>query len=310
MQIFKTIAIIAVLPLVAAGCSGGSVAGNSGGEESDSIGTAAPPPVARPDDMSLRLPDEVSASNVKEAEDALVGMYRKEGRCGYALVEYVRENPYTIDYPFDRINAETNVSVYTSADGNLRLISWDTGNGGDSPDLTSYVQYRSGDKVKVDFFYPYISRCRYVCATDVEDAGFVTFEGRAVKSDIVQIDRECKSPVYVVTTYAKPSQTEVEENVYAIHESGGKLVKNEFIKWDGSVWYCGELYGNYSCFPRLRNGMWPWEIRTDSVSGTVRVPRPYEPESEKVIYDIYNYRDGKMQHSGLESARLGLNVHR
>lgn len=67
-----------------------------------------------------------------------------------AFIKYLVDNPHSLDYPFDKLQKETEISIETSEDGNLRIYSWNSYNGGSMPMYTNILQYRSDGKVYVN----------------------------------------------------------------------------------------------------------------------------------------------------------------
>jgi hypothetical protein len=68
------------------------------------------------------------------------------------LVGYIKNNPATLNYPFQLLKDSNAVDIATSADSLFRIYSWDTWLGGTMHYFDNIYQYKSGDKV--NFLHP------------------------------------------------------------------------------------------------------------------------------------------------------------
>ena len=66
---------------------------------------------------------------------------------GNELKKYITTTPAALDYPFKKLTDSNYCFVSTSADGNLRIYSWDTWEGGTMHFFNQIVQYKSGRRV-------------------------------------------------------------------------------------------------------------------------------------------------------------------
>ena len=67
-----------------------------------------------------------------------------------AFIKYLVDNPHSLDYSFNKLQEETEISIETSEDGNFRVYSWDSYCGGSMPMYTNIFQYRSDGKVYIN----------------------------------------------------------------------------------------------------------------------------------------------------------------
>lgn len=178
------------------------------------------------DSTAYRLPH-----SIRDAEAELVKLYEGSGSCGYELIDYVRGSTSTLEYNFDKINKDTDVSVLTSKDGKVRFYTWDTHTGGTSPNFTAYVQYDDGKSTNVRCFTP-LTSSKYVCEIDVKCDGYETYDGAWIDC-LYQIDQPDGSPVYLASAYNKASSSEGAQDVVAMQIIDGKLQKIPFIDMDG-----------------------------------------------------------------------------
>jgi len=61
------------------------------------------------------------------------------------LGKYASKYPFTIKFPFDSLT-NAGLGILTSADGQLRIYSWDMGTGGTQGAMTNLFQYKIGDQ--------------------------------------------------------------------------------------------------------------------------------------------------------------------
>lgn len=99
-------------------------------------------------------PSELSFQykTMEEAEDKLMASIKKEKQekdyyYNSDLISFVIHEPRSISYPFTKLQKDSLVSIVTSADGNLRLYSWDTGMGASVTYWDNICQYRCDGKV-------------------------------------------------------------------------------------------------------------------------------------------------------------------
>lgn len=92
----------------------------------------------------------LAASNPSEYEEdgeTIKDYYRSDRT---PLIEWVQQDTATLSYPFTSSIQNEYVTIATSADGNLRVYTWDTGDGGTMICWGNIIQYRSGKKVKAE----------------------------------------------------------------------------------------------------------------------------------------------------------------
>ncbi len=97
---------------------------------------------------------DVSYESLEEAENKLILMLEEhdpeiEYVWNKELVDFVENDPRTLDYSFDDLQKKGYANVITSDDGNLRFYSWDTQSGGTLIYWGSICQYRFNGEVYV-----------------------------------------------------------------------------------------------------------------------------------------------------------------
>lgn len=63
------------------------------------------------------------------------------------LIDFISQNPATLDYPFQMFADSLACDIVTSSDGLFRIYSWDTWLGGTMHIYKNLFQFKSGDKV-------------------------------------------------------------------------------------------------------------------------------------------------------------------
>ena len=90
-------------------------------------------------------------TTMQEAERKLIQALKSHEQEYYVnnheLVDFVRKEPRTLDYPFRQLQEEMDIDVVTSADGNLRVYTWDTNRGGTMIIWGTIAQFRTGDTI-------------------------------------------------------------------------------------------------------------------------------------------------------------------
>jgi hypothetical protein len=99
--------------------------------------------------------------SIQREEDKLVKLYAAAmdnlghydsmtyytGKFGEELKKYITSTPFSLNYPFKKLRDSNYCDVATSADGNLRIYSWDTWQGGTMHFFNQIIQYRSGGHI-------------------------------------------------------------------------------------------------------------------------------------------------------------------
>ena len=231
-----------------------------------------------------------------EAEKQLLEYYEENEHCAGMLMDYVRNNPETLGYDFEKINKDTEVRILTSPDKKIRFYTWDTGNGGTSPDYVAYVQYDNGKSVDLCMFHP-LSDSRYVCAADVSKDAYSTYESGFINS-LYQAKDKAGNSIYIANLYNKASSREGGQDAYALHIKDGKLLKIPFIDKDSNeVLSVGCRYSIPDWYFTTDGLGWSWVISFDSDTQTL-----YVPERGDLVmtdrYDKYRYDNGYMRYVG------------
>jgi hypothetical protein len=63
------------------------------------------------------------------------------------MISYIKNNPATLNYPFQLLKDSNAVDIATSSDSLFRIYSWDTWLGGTMHYFDNIYQYKSGDKI-------------------------------------------------------------------------------------------------------------------------------------------------------------------
>jgi len=235
-------------------------------------------------------------SNIYEAETQLIKQFEETEDCGYDLVGYAKEYSATLEYDFDRLKEQTNVSIITSPDRKLRFYTWDTGTGGTSPDFASYVQYENGKSVAISNFSP-MTKSKYVCETDVAKDGYQPCGGGWIDC-LDQIDQPNGKPMYIAVAYNKASSREGEHNAYIVKIIDGKLQKAPFIDKDGQQVFSVGCYYSIPDWYFTTDGIGgDWVMSFDKNTQTLYVPEDGDMEMSD-RYDKYQLVNGQMRYMG------------
>ena len=233
---------------------------------------------------------------VKEAEDQLLSLYEDTETCGYELIDYVKGNTSTLEYGFDRLTKDTDVSILTSRDGRVRFYTWDTRTGGTSPNYAAYVQYDNGKSINVSRFTP-LTSSKYVCDTDVKKDGYQPYDGAWIDC-LYQIDQPNGKPVYITSAYNKASSSEGGQDIIAMQVVDGKLQKIPFSYDNGEESLSTGCYYSIPDWYFTTDGLgWDWVPSFDSETNTLYVPEDGDMEMSD-RYDKYQLKDGKMRYVG------------
>lgn len=243
------------------------------------------------DSTSFRL-----SHNIKDAEAQLLKLYEESGSCGYELIDYVRGNTSTLDYAFDKLNKDTEVSILTSSDGKVRFYTWDTGTGGTSPNYAAYVQYDDGRSIKTSGFTP-LTKSKYVCERDVKMDGYEPYDGAWIDC-LHQIDRPNGKTVYITSAYNKASSREGGQDIFVLQIIDGMLQKIPFIGKNGQQVLTVGCYYYIPDWYFTTDGLgWDWVPSFDSATNTLYVPETGDMEMSD-RYDKYQLVDGHMKYVG------------
>lgn len=235
------------------------------------------------------------SSNLKEAEKKLIEIYEQKEYCDRELMDLLQTNIKTLSYPFRKLQQKTNITITTSPDKKVRLYSWNTGQGGTSPDYQTYIQYQTGDTVLTRTFYP-IYDSKYVFADDIRKDGNEIFDN-SFCDVIYQISMKDGKNAYLITAYNK-SGAEGEQKSILIYEKNGGLEKLPFIDRKGNKRFSVYAYYSIPDWYFTTDGLgWNWVMSFDSKTNTLYVPdSDYIEMSDR--YALYRYDNGKMKYIG------------
>lgn len=99
--------------------------------------------------------------SIQREEDKLVKLYASAvdkfgnydsttyytDKFGEELKKYITTTPFTLNYPFKKLRDSNYCFITTSLDGNLRIYSWDTWQGGTMHFFNQIIQFRSGGHI-------------------------------------------------------------------------------------------------------------------------------------------------------------------
>lgn len=236
------------------------------------------------------------SSNLEEAEQQLLEIYKRQEYCDRELMDLLQTNTSTLIYPFKKLQQETGITVTTSADNKVRLYSWDTGLGGTSPEFQTYIQYETGDTVLARTLYP-IYDSKYVLADDIRKYGHEIYDG-SYCDKLYQIPMKDGKNTYIVVAYNRDSSVEGEQESVLIYEKDGRLEKLPFIDKQGEKQLSADAYYYIPDWYFTTDGLgWDWVMSFDSKTNTLYVPESGAMEMSD-RYDLYRFDDGKMTYIG------------
>ena len=215
------------------------------------------------------------------------GVYENE----IQLIDFKGENPNDVKLPSDI----SDMTITKSEDGKLTLYTYDTGQGGTSPDYSTYIQYESGDSIVTDFLYP-LTESDYICASDIYKDGVDIHDG-SFSTIIAQITLSENETGYIIEAYNKASSVEGSSEACLVKYVDGKLTKIPFEKKYGEI--CKSVSSNYYIpdWYFTTDGLgWDWVLSFDKETNTL-----YMPEDEDMMvmsdrYDLYQFKNGKMRY--------------
>ncbi|MBD5318052.1 MAG: hypothetical protein HDS09_02130 [Bacteroides sp.] len=262
----------------------------------------------------IKIPDDIQIKNISLIRKGVYALFNEADTPAFYLVmpEYgghgddgkYSMNFQIIDkrsYPapiYDNVEIPEDAETLLSSDAKVRLISWDTGLGGTSPDYISCIQYQANDSLKTDFFYPH-SEGKYVCATDLNRNGYEVYDGSRIDG-LWQIDSEGELPIYIVATYNRASSIEGNTSVYALQfDDQGKLKKKQFLDERGELL---DVVGRDYHIPDwdfATDGMgWNWIVSMDDSTQYLYVAEDKYDMAMTDRYDVYHYEKGRMIYKG------------
>lgn len=258
----------------------------------------------------IEVPDDVPVKHIEPIRKGVYALFNETDSPAFYLVMpwcggngddgiYCRDvqiidkrNTSAIRY--DNIEFSEDAETFLSSDGKIRLISWNTGLGGTSPDYTSYIQYMENDSLNTDFFYPH-SVGKYVCASDLQKNGYEVYEGSRIDG-LWQIDIEGESPLYIVATYNRASSIEGNTLVYVLQfDENGKLIKKQFL--DNRDEFSDRVGRDYYIpdWYFTTDGMgWNWVVSFDDRTQCLYVSESHDDMVMNDRYDVYHYEKGRM----------------
>lgn len=207
------------------------------------------------------------------------------------LINCIEERLKEVKLPSDL----SDMTITKSDDGNLTLYAYDTGNGGTSPDYSTYIQYVSNDSIVTDYLHP-LTYSDYICASDIINDG-VDIHDSSFSTIIAQIPLSETETGYIIETYYRSSSTEGYKEVYLVTFDEGKLKKIPFEKKGGEIDKsvgCGYYIPDWDF---TTDGLgWDWVVNFDKETETLYIPEDDDIMVMSDRYDLYQFKNGKMRH--------------
>ena len=258
----------------------------------------------------IEIPDDVPVKHIEPIRKGVYALFNETDSPAFYLVLpwcggngddgiYCRDvqiidKRNTSAIVYDNIEFSEDAETLLSSDGKIRLISWDTGLGGTSPDYTSYIQYMDNDSIKTDFFYPHSSG-KYVCASDLQKNGYEVYDGSRIEG-LWQLDIEGESPLYIVATYNRASSIEGNTRVYMLQfDANGKLIKKQFLDKRSEFSDCvGRDYYIPDWYFTTDGMGWNWVVSMEDSNKCLYISESHDDMVMNDKYDIYHYEKGRM----------------
>ena len=249
-------------------------------------------------------------NTMQEAEDKLLNLLEEKYghrdslfiryRTYEELIDFVLKEPRTMDYPFTRLQEETDVNVITSEDGNLRLYYWDNSTGGTCIGWSNICQYRSNGEV-------------YAYNKSIVDIEYGTFYSKAEGNDnncailgIKTIYDTQNSPIYLVNTYFRESSNLAYTGIDAVKIEDGRLLPAPIFRGEidddetnsneteicAQRCFRGTEHTIADWYFRTNDGEgWDWLCQYDDKSNNLYIPQAEPDITDR--YSLYHF-DGTM----------------
>lgn len=250
--------------------------------------------------------------SLKEAEKKLVAILdeRRGGDDGVIplphdeLTELVTKDTSTLSYPFELMQKKEYVEVYTSADGNLRIYSWNTNMGGTMIDWGGILQYRINGVVHAETYSPYMLP-EYGRDNSVEDGTEDIPAIRALHDIVMDDGRVC----YVIENYFRYASNQAWHGLMGLRFCDGSLYRYPLFVTDAeTVSEIGFETSIADWYFRTDDGLgWDWVYAYDPASRTFYEPVCGEYGHMTDQYRIYGF-DGR--HFRITETEGGYWLHR
>ena len=229
----------------------------------------------------------LAASNPSEYEEdgeTIKDYYRSDRT---PLIEWVQQDTATLSYPFTSSIQNEYVTLATSADGNLRVYTWDTGDGGTMICWGNIIQYRSGKKVKAEHKSLY-------AVLHPNESGDSEMDFGSHIDTIKTLYTDNGQAIYLVDEYFRESGNLAYTGVMALNIQNGKLKEYPCFNKDGdkiasigtehtiSDWYFSTNLGEG----------WDWLNRYDTANQDLYMPVTNDMQSFTDQYQVWHF-DGK-----------------
>jgi hypothetical protein len=185
---------------------------------------------------------------------------------GQKLKHYTTTYPFTIDQKFSGFS-NSGLTINESADGQLRIYSWDTYMGGTMRDFAKVIQYKTGQKTNSILDTASGESEKYVYAY----------------SDLYTI-KVNNHPYYLALYYGIFSGKDRGEGVRFFSIENGKLIDAKLIKTQSGLH--NKLYYDYDLFSIPKN-VKDANIRYDPAKKTISLPVVADPgkvTGKRILY--------------------------
>lgn len=242
-----------------------------------------------------------NSQNPEIFEDLIVGLWVDSTGCldpsrgGNALLEYISENPSSLEYDFKKLADTTGIFITTSEDRKLRIYSWNTFMGGTSPCFAAIAQANMSGNVIVgglDFYKEDDESGNVLCNDKSQDE----YYGSCLTKLINQVKNSKGESIYLVEVYAKISSVWGFNEVFALTIKDGMLKKAEYFPSDAvkSIEY------NIPDWYFRTDGMgWDWVPSFDKATETLYIPHVYEGKITDQ-YELYRNDGQQMKYMGVD----------
>lgn len=209
----------------------------------------------------------------------------------HPLKDWVLNDTATLSYPFTESVKNEYVTVATSADGNLRIYTWDTGEGGTMICWGNIIQYRDGKKVMA-----FDKSLGAVLHPDDSDQLEMDFGSHV---DTILTVHAQDGIIYLIDDYFRESSNWGYSSLIALKIEDGKLMETSVLARDGetdSRIGCEHTIAEWYFITNQGDG-WDWIFRYDTDNNNLYICTVDSNSCYTDQYDIYHFDGNKFTYT-------------
>lgn len=211
------------------------------------------------------------------------------------LKDWVLNDTATLSYPFTESVKNEYVTVATSTDGNLRIYTWDTGEGGTMICWGNIIQYRDGKRVR-----SFDKSLGAVLHPDDSDELEMDFGSHV--DTILTVPTQDGSAIYLIDDYFRESSNWGYSSLIALKIEDGKLMETPVFTRNGetdSQIGTEHTIADWYFITNLGDG-WDWIFRYDTANNNLYSCTVDSNSCYTDQYDIYHFDGKKFSYAGTD----------